>query len=262
MLRRDPEGSQTKPIVVDDAVTGPRRSRAPSRREQAAKIHIDLTDFDESNDPVLERELAEIALNSRVGTFSTQASDHVRDVEGGPDIIYSRDAADRPSWKNPAYKKQEVPKWGRGNESIRSKIYFKIARSDRLKLYLVVALVVLVALIIGIVFGYLVLSDRQKAMDVILSQVTDSKLLKTGSSPQGQARNWLLFNDKEEYVITRERVLQRYALATLYFSTGGENSWIISNWLNGNECARGQEWQGLGCNEHGEVRTLFRGKHM
>lgn len=261
MLRRDLEGSQTKPIVVDDAVTRTRRSREPPP-QQAARIHIDLTDFDEANDPVLERELAEIALSGRVGTFSTQASDNARDVEDGNDIMYSRDAADSPSWRNPAYKKnkEQTPKWRQGNESMRSRLYYKIARSDRLKLYLVLALVVLIALIIGIVFGYLVLSDRQEAIENILSQVTDSKLLKKGDSPQGKARDWLLFDDKENYTVTRERVLQRYALATVFFGTGGENSWIVSNWLNGDECARGQEWQGLGCNEHGAVRTLFRGE--
>mmetsp|Transcript_45461 Transcript_45461/g.110111 ORF Transcript_45461/g.110111 Transcript_45461/m.110111 type:complete len:665 (-) Transcript_45461:74-2068(-) len=258
MLRRDLEGSQSKPIVVEDALTRTRRSR--ESREQAARIHIDLTDFDEANDPVLERELAEIALSGRVGTFSTHASDNVMDVEDGKDIMYSRDAADCPSWRNPAYKKkkEQIPKWGKGNESMRSSLYYRIARSDRLKLYLVIALVVLIALIIGIVFGYLVLSDRQKAIDGILSQVTDSKLLKKSKSPQGQAREWLLFEDNEKYAITRERVLQRYALATLYFGTGGKDSWLISNWLNGDECARGQEWQGLGCNDHGEVRTLLR----
>ena len=119
MLRGDLEGSQSKPIVIDDSVAGTRRSRASSRQQQAERIHIDLTDFDEANDPVLERELAEIALNGRVGTFSTQASDHiVRDVEDGPDFMYSRDAADRPSWRNPAYKKKEkeqIPKWGQSN---------------------------------------------------------------------------------------------------------------------------------------------------
>lgn len=256
MLRRDPEGTQSKPIIVDDNLSRTRRSR-----EQAARIHIDLTDFDEANDPVLERELAEIALSGRVGTFSTQSSDIARDLEDGKGTIYSRDAADRPTWRNPAYnKKEETPKWRQGSESTRSLLYYKILRSDRLKLYLVIALVVLIALIVGIVFGYLVLSDRQKAIDSVLSQVTNSKLLKKSTSPQGQARDWLLFNDEEKYAITRERVLQRYALATLYFGTGGEDSWLISNWLSGDECAMGQEWQGLGCNEHGEVRTLVRGK--
>ncbi|CAJ1934424.1 unnamed protein product [Cylindrotheca closterium] len=255
MLRRDLEGSQCKPIVVDDPVSRGRRSR-----EQASRIHIDLTDFDEANDPVLERELAEIALSGRTGTFSTQASDHARDVEDGKEIMYSRDAADSPSWRNPAYnkKKEQVPKWRTANESMRSSLYYKVARSDRLKLYLLIALVVLIAIICGIVFGYLVLSNRQKAIDGILSEGTDTKLLKKGDSPQGQARDWLLFDDKEKYAITRERVLQRYALATFYFGTGGENSWISSNWLSGDECARGQEWHGLGCNQHGEVRTLFR----
>jgi len=254
MLRRDSEGTRCKPIVVDDVPTRTRKSREPQR--QSAMIHIDLTAFDEPNDPALERELAEITLEGRVGTFSTQASDNARDVEGGGDRS-ARDAADSPTWQNPVHNKKKKSKW-RSDDSMGSSLYYKIARSDRLKLYLVISLVILSALIIGIVFGYLVLSGRQITIDGIISKVTDSNVLKQTSSPQSQARQWLLFEDEENYMVTEERVLQRYALATFYFGTGGSDSWIMSNWLSGNECASDQEWQGLDCNENGKVRTLFR----
>ena len=107
-MGRETDGTQNRPIVIDDPAMKPRKKH--SRKNDADMIHIDLTAFDEANDPVLERELAQIAMGGRVNTFSTAASDQSRDLENGRGR-YADDMADRPSYKNPAYKRRQPSNW-------------------------------------------------------------------------------------------------------------------------------------------------------
>jgi hypothetical protein len=255
MGRHGTEGTQNKPIVIDDVVDDVVEKSKNKRK--SSKVYIDLTAFDEANDPVLEKELAEIALSGRIGTFSTSASDNTRDMENGRGR-YAEDAADKPTWRNPAYKKEQSS-WRRTLSKMTPSWYHKLSAPEKRKLHLVVILVIVIATIIGVVCGYFIQSDRQKAIDRIISQLTGSKVLKNSSSPQAQAREWLMFDDDEPYTVSEARVVQRYVLASFFFGTGGFNAWTNTNWLNGNECAEGQEWHGIHCNERGEVRTLVQG---
>lgn len=257
MGRHGTEGSHNKPIVIDD-VGEKSEYKSHKSRNASEKVHIDLTAFDEANDPILEKELAEIALSGRIGTFSTSASDNTRDVENGRQR-YAEDAADKPTWGNPAYKKP-TSSWRSIISNAAPAWYHKMTAAEKRKLKLVVVLVIVIATIIAVVCGYFILSDRQKDIDTIISQVTDSTVLKNKSSAQALAREWMLFDDVEPYPISEGRVIQRYVLASFFFGTGGFDAWTNTNWLSGNECAEGQEWHGIDCNEKGEVRTLVQGK--
>jgi hypothetical protein len=75
-------------------------------------------------------------------------------------------------------------------------------------------------------------------VDVALPEYTKNAL-RRASSPQSKALRWLLNNTfLESYPLSRR--LQRYALATLYYSTGAEKRWIKHfGWLSDDdEC----EW--------------------
>jgi hypothetical protein len=106
------------------------------------------------------------------------------------------------------------------------------------------------------------LTDRQQLMhDIIMGVSGDA--LQDFASPQSQARRWLLFEDilwlSPISSFKIERIIQRYALATFYFSTDGPNSWKDNNWMDSDECS-GDFWDGISCNENDEIRAIAFGK--
>jgi hypothetical protein len=107
------------------------------------------------------------------------------------------------------------------------------------------------------------LTDRQQLMHDIIMGVSGDEALQDTASPQFQARKWLLFEDilwlSPISSFTSERIIQRYALATFYFSTDGPNSWKENNWMKGDEC-KGDFWDGISCNENNEIRAIAFGK--
>ncbi|GKY97954.1 hypothetical protein MPSEU_000753400 [Mayamaea pseudoterrestris] len=61
--------------------------------------------------------------------------------------------------------------------------------------------------------------------------------LRNESSPQYEAYRWLSGNDNVN-TYSEDRLLQRYSLATLYYSTDGPNWTQVDSWLsNSNECS-------------------------
>jgi hypothetical protein len=82
-----------------------------------------------------------------------------------------------------------------------------------------------------------------------LSSVSSGKDLNTDNTPQNLAANWLAFNDGMNLDVpvstntkAGARFIQRYALATLYFATSGDDWKIDSNFLsNQSECDWNQE---------------------
>jgi hypothetical protein len=76
-------------------------------------------------------------------------------------------------------------------------------------------------------------------LDLILSNIPDGGLsLQDPNSPQSAALAWLQ-QPANSQGFSDERLLQRYALATIYYSTGGDaGSWSATTlWLTGaNEC--------------------------
>lgn len=107
------------------------------------------------------------------------------------------------------------------------------------------------------------LTDRQQLMHDIFMGVSGNEALQDTTSPQFQARKWLLFEDilwlSPINTFTSERIIQRYVLATFYFSTDGPNSWKDNNWMKGDEC-KGDFWDGISCNENNEIRAIAFGK--
>jgi hypothetical protein len=103
---------------------------------------------------------------------------------------------------------------------------------------------------------------RQQALDQILNTLSTPESLADEESPQFRARQWLLHHDALQLNplanATQESVTQRYSLATIYFSTGGDVTWNTSNWLNGGECDI-EHWNFVDCNENQEIRAMVFG---
>jgi hypothetical protein len=82
----------------------------------------------------------------------------------------------------------------------------------------------------------------------------------TNSTPQNKAFNWLVTNNTRLGTLSNEHIIQRYALATLYYSANGSDSWDRNEfWLDdSNECGRWQTSFGgpLTCTCTGAVSQL------
>jgi hypothetical protein len=76
--------------------------------------------------------------------------------------------------------------------------------------------------------------------------------IRTASSPQNKALIWLSNNtDLNSY--SNATKIQRYALATLFYSTNGNSWYSKANWRsNRAEC----EWDAVSCDDNGSVDTL------
>jgi hypothetical protein len=117
------------------------------------------------------------------------------------------------------------------------------------------------------------LSEQQQILsNVISSIVVDTETLMNSSSPQYQAREWMLYNDTYKWNLNgdhnkkqHEHIVQRYILMVFYYATSGDsNDWIKNNWVNGyHECSRhnGSGWIGLNCNADDQVQTLWLGMY-
>ena len=97
--------------------------------------------------------------------------------------------------------------------------------------------------------------DREEAMLEELTQLTPETELLNSATPQGMAYQWILDVDPANVNACTEpaRARQRYALATFYYSTGGD-SWVDNaGWLSGDdECS----WAKVVCHEGGTVRKV------
>ena len=93
-----------------------------------------------------------------------------------------------------------------------------------------------------------------------LGKVTEASLLDDASTPQGMAFRWILDTDPAQIDPCKYPTLeQRYALATFYYSTNGDD-WTNTNaWLSGaNECT----WLGVKCDEDSLVDELGAGGEL
>jgi hypothetical protein len=98
---------------------------------------------------------------------------------------------------------------------------------------------------------------RATALIDALLEVTDAEILISSETPQGKAGTWLLISDPASVdPCTYPTLLQRYALATLYFATEGDD-WIDNTeWLLGeHEC----NWEKVSCDESLETTELMLG---
>mmetsp|Transcript_15548 Transcript_15548/g.20276 ORF Transcript_15548/g.20276 Transcript_15548/m.20276 type:complete len:459 (+) Transcript_15548:115-1491(+) len=77
---------------------------------------------------------------------------------------------------------------------------------------------------------------------------TSATLLDDFSSGQSKALTWLTFEDSMQLDPSDENLLQRYALATIYFATQGERWYTSYNWLtDADECVWSIDNGGVSC---------------
>jgi hypothetical protein len=121
-------------------------------------------------------------------------------------------------------------------------------------------------------------NDRITEIFDILQSVTELSLLLNPSSSQSKAMNWLLYEDDlhlcpNKVYECQNRIIQRYALAVIYFATGGD-AWSqcsrndidcgtnspflnVTNFLGeDHEC----NWAGISCLESKCVRVINFGE--
>jgi hypothetical protein len=91
-----------------------------------------------------------------------------------------------------------------------------------------------------------------------LLEVTDEDILLDADTPQGQARLWLIDSDPTNVdPCTYITLHQRYALATLYYASNGDE-WIDNTeWLQGqHEC----DWTKVSCDASLMLTELVIGR--
>lgn len=106
--------------------------------------------------------------------------------------------------------------------------------------------------------------DLEYFAQVVLPENTRQQLRKE-NSPQAKALSWLRSNKLLSTYSLSQR-LQRFVLATLFYSTGGERRWIQKEgWLSDdNECSwfTGIETKSAVCNIDGAYRNLKLGNNQ
>jgi len=85
-------------------------------------------------------------------------------------------------------------------------------------------------------------TERYQNILAILAAVTEEKLLSDSTSPQARALQWITTEDEARVCPSDiESLIQRYAIATLYFSTTGEDWRYCSAEPSSSECPEGEE---------------------
>jgi hypothetical protein len=118
--------------------------------------------------------------------------------------------------------------------------------------------------------------ERSSQIYAILDEVTDPLALRNSSSVQGKAAKWLIQDDGLVVCPDNVKLIQRFALATIYYATNGDNwfkcsgnqlasdncggeapFWNETRFLSPvNEC----QWAGIVCNVDFCVTELEYGK--
>jgi hypothetical protein len=110
--------------------------------------------------------------------------------------------------------------------------------------------------------------SRADSIKATLEEVTESSILEDPTTPQGMAFEWIVKTDPAQIDPPSSSdnndndvaaVKQRYAVASFYYSTNG-NDWTNSNgWLSSiDECT----WVGLNCNGDGSIVEIGAGGEL
>jgi hypothetical protein len=138
------------------------------------------------------------------------------------------------------------------------------------------AVMVIVSIVIGVALGISLRKEPTPAttnsptsaptlspetfLSDLLSPISSDKgkALLTNSTPQNKAFNWMATNNTNLDTFTEETIIQRYALATLYYSANGDSWNINESWLSeSEECGIWKTRDGsLGCTGTGAVSQL------
>ena len=95
--------------------------------------------------------------------------------------------------------------------------------------------------------------NRTNAIQVLLEGITDTSYAEVSiDSPQGMAFDWITtFDNATDPCTDSESTVTRFALATFYYSTNGENWTDSTNWIS--SAASQCTWYGITCNDDGDV---------
>lgn len=107
--------------------------------------------------------------------------------------------------------------------------------------------------------------SRADSIKKTLEDVTESSILENPTTPQGMAFDWIVKTDPAQIDPPSSSdndiaaIKQRFAVATFYYSTNG-NDWTNSNgWLSStDECT----WVGLNCNDDGSIVEIGAGREL
>lgn len=247
-------------------------NRNNNREAEKKPLRIDVAALaGEDGDPILERELEEIALNGRrSGLISGTPEKSAYDIENGKARGWRKKSKNKitPFNSNTFDPNDDKDKsWLSGTLTKDMESKQKMARKRMV--YFTGLFVVAVAAAVIASFGIIKskrksLTPEQKVIHDILARVTGEKTLTDSKTPQGKAREWLLYADAEVWSIESQKdIFQRYALATFHFATGGEQ-WQTNNWLSGPVCGddKQEAWNGIDCDSKGNIRVLALGEHM
>ena len=140
----------------------------------------------------------------------------------------------------------------------------------RVALILVMAILAILAIALGVTLSKesagtppVPVPSQEEIADIISRVSFDGgDAMGTTGTPQNQAFHWLA-NDTFQGYYTDEKLIQRYSLATLYYSTNGQYWTNNSGWLDdGDECDRWLQPVGaINCNENGTILDLGLGSN-
>jgi hypothetical protein len=68
------------------------------------------------------------------------------------------------------------------------------------------------------------------------------------------AFNWMVTNSTNIETLSNETIIQKYALATLYYSANGDSWYMNTLWLDSDDECNG--WWGVSCTNTGAVSQL------
>jgi hypothetical protein len=131
----------------------------------------------------------------------------------------------------------------------------------------IVKLLLVILMVLGVVLGITLTLKPEPTLspealrNVLLPVSSDGgAALNSSSTPQNKAFNWLAVNNTSLRTYTNESIIQRYALATLYFSTNGDTWENKAHWMDdGNECDRWQDTSNdtkITCTDNGTLVEL------
>jgi hypothetical protein len=106
--------------------------------------------------------------------------------------------------------------------------------------------------------------DRQGYYEKLLQMFQHPPILEP-HSPQGQALEWLGFEDVPIEDIETSRLWQRFALVVWYYSQGGPQLWTLINkdpssgWIEHGPGVHECDWQGVDCDTKMQVIGLRLG---
>ena len=137
--------------------------------------------------------------------------------------------------------------------------------SNKGRIWKFVGAFLLLLIVLGVVLGIMLHPSKdtetfipQDLIDFLSNASSDGgEALRTPSTPQNEALVWLANNPSLTNYTDQEKI-QRYALATLYYSTKGENWTHDDNWLsNADVCDKWYSYKNpINCNSAGEIFHL------